>query len=113
MKLINTTALRANVVLFCLSTCVAIIPSLILSVLFGLFDDNAPLLPYHLATIGLALLVMLSLRWAARRAFDAALAAHQVRLLEEPADQASIDAYCARAWLVQLHVELQGRHCID
>ncbi|MFL9984337.1 hypothetical protein [Paraburkholderia sediminicola] len=113
MKLTTTTALRANAVLLCLSTCVAIIPSLILSVLLGLFDDNAPLLPYHGTTIALALLVMLSLRWAARRAFDAALAAHQVRLLEEPADQASIDAYCTRAWLVQLHVELQGRHCID
>ncbi|CAE6803780.1 MULTISPECIES: hypothetical protein [Paraburkholderia] len=113
MKLTTTTALRANAVLLCLSTCVAIIPSLTLSVLFGLFDDNPPSLPYHGATIALALLVMFSLRWGARRAFDAALAAHQVRLLDEPADQASIDAYCARAWLVQLHVELQGRHCTD
>ena len=113
MKLTNATALRANAVLFCLSTCVAIIPSLILSVLFGLFDDNAPLLPYRAATIGLALLVMLALRWAARRAFDAALEAHQVRLIDEPGDEALVDAYCARAWLVQLHLELHGRHCID
>lgn len=113
MKPTTTTALRANAVLLCLSTCIATMPGLILSMLFGLFDDNAPLLPYRGATIGLGLLVMFSLRWAARRAFDVALAAHQVRLLDEPCDQASIDAYCARAWLVQLHLELHGRHCID
>ncbi|CAE6761277.1 hypothetical protein [Paraburkholderia haematera] len=113
MKSTTTTALRANAVLLCLSTCIATLPSLSLSVLLGLFDDNAPLLPYRVATIGFALLVMLSLRWAARRAFDAAFEAHQVRLIDEPADQASIDAYCARAWLVQLHLELQGRYCVD
>lgn len=113
MKPATRTALHAHVVLFCLSTCIAITPGFGLFVVWGLFDDDTPFLPEASATLALAVVVMVGLRWAARRAFAAALDARHIELLDERGDEASIDDHCARPWLVQLHLELQGRRCVD
>jgi hypothetical protein len=113
MKPANRTALRAHLVLLCLSICIAGTPSLGLSVAWGLFDDDAPFFPQLSATLALVVLIMAGLRWAARRAFNSALDARHIELLDETGDEASIDDHCARPWLVQLHLELQGRHCVD
>ncbi|CAB3809801.1 hypothetical protein LMG27177_06916 [Paraburkholderia fynbosensis] len=113
MKLTTATALRANIVLLSVSTGIAIIPCLSLDLLFGLPDSGTPTLPFQGGTFAVALLIMLLLRWWARRAFDAAVAARKVEMGEKPGVKALIADDCRRAWLVQLHLELHGRQCGD
>jgi hypothetical protein len=113
MKLTTATALRANIVLFSVSTGIAIIPCLSLDLLFGLPDGGTSTLPFQSDTFALALLIMLLLRLWARRAFDAAVAARKVEIGEKPGVKVLITDDCHRAWLVQLHLELHGRQCGD
>lgn len=46
MKASTATALRANLVLYSVSTAIAIVPCVSLASLLGLLDDGAPTLPY-------------------------------------------------------------------
>ncbi|WP_143131666.1 hypothetical protein [Paraburkholderia aspalathi] len=114
MKLTTATALRANIVLFLVSTGIAIIPCLSLDLLFGLPDSGTATLPFQGGTFAVALLIMLLLlRWWARRAFDAAVVACKVEVRKQPGVKPLIADDCRRAWLVQLHLELHGRQCGD
>jgi hypothetical protein len=113
MKLTTATALRANIVLFSVSSGIAIIPCLSLDLLFGLPDSGTPALPYQSGTFAMTLLIVVLLRWWARRAFDAAVAARKVELGEKAGVKTLIADDCRRAWLVQLHLELHGRQCGD
>lgn len=110
MRVTTATALRANFVLFSISIGIAIVPCLSAATLFGLLDNGMPSLSCEGGTFLLASLIMLLLRWYARRAFDAAVEANKVQLPEEPGLEASIAHDCPRAWLVQLHLELYGQH---
>ena len=113
MKASTATALRANLVLYSVSTAIAIVPCVSLASLLGLLDDGAPTLPYLGSIFLLAALIMLVLRWRARRAFDAARHAHKVQLIEKHDLEAWIDDDCPFAWLVQMHLELRGHQCIN
>src|SRR5579864_8908201 len=113
MKASTAIALRANLVLFSVSTVIAIVPCISLASMLGLLDDDTPTLPYQGGIFLLATLIMLVLRWGARRAFDAARQAHKVQLIEKHGLEASIDDDCPFAWLVQMHLELRGHQCIN
>lgn len=113
MKVTTATALRANVVLFSVSICLAAIPCVSVALVFGLLDGGMPALPYQASIFLIAVLIMLLLRLHARRAFDSAVEAHKVQLTEGPPPEASIANDCRSAWMVQLHLELHGHHCID
>lgn len=112
MKASTATALRANLVLFSVSIAIAIVPCVSLASVLGLLDDGMPIWPYQGSIFLLAALIMLVLRWRARRAFDAARQAHKVQLIGKQGLEASIDDDCPFAWLVQLHLELRGHQCI-
>ncbi|WP_341318650.1 hypothetical protein WN982_26965 [Paraburkholderia sp. IMGN_8] len=113
MKASTATALRANLVLCSVSIAIAVAPCISLASLISLFDDSMPTLPYQGSIFLLAALIMLVLRWGARRAFDAARQAHKVQLIEKHGLEAWIDDDCPFAWLVQMHVELHGHQCIN
>ena len=113
MKASTATVLRANLVLIWVSTAIAFVPSISLASLLGLLDDSTPALPYQGSIFLLAALIMLVLRWRARRAFDAARHAHKVQLIEKHDLEAWIDDDCPFAWLVRMHVELHGHQCIN
>ena len=113
MKASIATALRANVVLFTVSTGIAIVPCLSFGLLLGVVDADMPALPYQGAIFLLAAPIMLMLRWCARLAFDSATRAHKVQLHEEQGLDTLIADDCPFAWLVQLHLELHGHHCGD
>ena len=111
MKSSTSTALRANVVLFSVSTAIAMVPCFSIGLLFGLLGDGTSELPYQGGTFVLASLVMLWLRWHARHAFLSAMQAKKVRLPQTGDLEALIASDCPRAWLVQLHLELRGLRC--
>jgi uncharacterized membrane protein len=111
MKGSTATALRANVVLFSVSTAIAMVPCVGVPLLFGLLDDGTPALPRQGGIFVFASLVVLLLRWNARRAFYSALQAKKVRLAQKEHLPALIAGDCPRAWLVQLHLELRGFRC--
>lgn len=113
MKVTTEIALRANLVLFLISTSIAIAPCLGVALLLGLLDDGMSTLPCEGGTFLLASLVMLLLRWCARRAFDLAIETNKIQLPEQPDLEASIADDCSHAWLVQLHLELHGQPCVD
>jgi hypothetical protein len=108
MKISTSIALRANVVLFTVSTGIASFPLLTVALLFGLPDDGTRGLVYQTSIFVVALLMMGFLRWHARRAFDMAYRARLVKVNEQTEYRALISSHCRRAWLVQLHVELRG-----
>jgi hypothetical protein len=113
MKASTSTALRANVVLFSVSTGIAIVPCLSVGWMFGLLDDGITELPYQGGIFAVALLIMLLLRWSARLAYESGVDAHQVQLTEEAGLEALIASDCPHGWLVQLHLELRGQRCGD
>lgn len=113
MKRSTSTALRANVVLFSVSTGIAIVPCVGVGLLFGQLDDGIGKLSYQEGIFAGALLIMLLLRWCARRAFDSGVGAHQIHLTEEANRATLIASDCPHAWLVQLHLELRGYQCGD
>jgi hypothetical protein len=113
MKGSITTAVRANIVLFSVSTALAMTLCFGAGLLLGLLDDDTPALPYQGGIFLLASAVMLLLRWIARRAFDSALQAKRVRLGHRDHLPALIASDCPRAWLVQLHLELRGVRCVE
>ena len=111
MKSSTLTALRANVVLFSVSTAIAMVPCFSIGLLLGLPAHGTSKLPYQGGSFVLASLVMLWLRWHARRAFHSATQAEKVRLTRKGHLEALIASDCPRAWLVQLHLELRGLRC--
>lgn len=111
MKSSTSTALRANVVLFSVSTAIAMVPCSSIGLLLGLLGDGTSELPYQGGIFVLGSLVMLWLRWHARRAFHSAMQAKTVRLTQKGDLDALIADDCPRAWLVQLHLELRGLRC--
>ena len=112
MKASTATTLRANLVLFSVSTAIAIVPCVSLASLLGLLDTGVPTLLYQGSIFLLGAAIMLALRWRARRAFDAARLARKVQLIGKHDLVASIADDCPFAWLVQLHLELRGHQCI-
>src|SRR5258708_17111589 len=113
MKVSSATVLRANAVLFSVSTGIAAAACLSVGVLFGLLDEGIPELRWQGGTFLIASLVMLLLRWSARRAFDSAAEAHKIQLTEAAGPETSIASDCPHAWLDQLHLELHGHRCGD
>jgi hypothetical protein len=74
MKDTTATALRAIFVLVSVSLCIAIIPTLSLSLLLDLIDGTAYLPGRHTIIAILALAIMLTLRWFVAQAFHDASA---------------------------------------
>lgn len=111
MKGSTARAVRANVVLFSVSSTIALVPCLGAGLLFGLPDDGPADLPWQGGILVFASLIALLLRWNARRAFDSALQVKKVRFAQKEHLPAFIADDCPRAWLVQLHLELLGLRC--
>ena len=107
------TALRANLLLFAVSTGAAAVPCLGLLLMFGVSDTGMPALAYLGGMLLTAGMITLVVRRHARRAFEEADLACKVQVYEKPAFEASIAGDCAQPWLVQLHLELQGFRCRD
>ncbi len=108
MKESTAIAMRANVVLFSVSTGIASVPFSVVALLIGLPEGGTRALPYQIGIFALALLMMGFLRRCARMAFDTAYRADLVKVNEQTEFRACISPHCPRAWLVQLYVELRG-----
>ncbi|AMV48488.1 hypothetical protein [Paraburkholderia caribensis] len=114
MKASNVTAIRANIVLLSIATSIAIVPCFGFAAVSGLLGDGTPDWWWQASTITIAVIIMVLLRWLARRAFDAAVRDEKIDR-EFARDNASfnIPDDCRNAWLIQLHVELHGQRCAD
>ncbi|WP_343654142.1 hypothetical protein [Paraburkholderia caribensis] len=114
MKASTLTAIRANVVLISIATSIAIVPCFGFAVVSGLLEDGTPDWWWQASTITIAVVIIVLLRWLARRAFDAAVRSGKIDP-DSARDHASfnIPDDCRHAWLVQLHMELRGQRCAD
>jgi hypothetical protein len=108
MKSKTVIALRANLVLFSFSTSIASVVVLTVASLFDFWGGSNEVLPYQAATLLVSALIAVSLQRRARLAFDQALHAGLVKVNHLAESRAIILPECSLAWLVQLHVELQG-----
>ena len=107
------TALRANLLLFAVSTGAAALPCLGLILMFGMSEAGMPASAYLGGLLLVAGVITLVVRGHARRAFEDADLARKVQVYEKPPFGASIAGDCAQPWLVQLHLELRGLQCRD
>lgn len=111
MEVHRSIALRARLVLFSMSMALAIVLCFGTDWLAGLVDERAPRWILQCATLTMAAALIAVARRYARRAFESATVARKVRIFWQASERAAIAKDCPRAWLVQLHLELQGLRC--
>ncbi|CAB3760499.1 hypothetical protein [Paraburkholderia solisilvae] len=111
MEVHRSIALRARLVLFSMSMVLAIFFCFGTDWLAGLADERAPRWILQCATLTMAAALIAVAQRYARRAFESATVARKVQVLWQASESAAIAKDCPRAWLVQLHLELQGLRC--
>jgi hypothetical protein len=111
MEVRRSIALRARLVLFAMSMALAIVLCFGTNWLAGYADERAPRWLLQCATLVVAAALVALVRRYARRAFESARTGRKVRIRWHTSDRAAIANDCPHAWLVQLHLELQGLRC--
>jgi hypothetical protein len=111
MEVHRSIAWRARLVLFSMSMALAIVLCFGTDWLAGLADEPAPRWILQCATLLMAAALIAVARWYARRAFESARVTRKVQVRWQATESAAIAMDCPRAWLVQLHLELQGLRC--